>query len=68
MKTTFYIILAVLITSCEARKPIKKPFVIINKNITYERDFGHYRYIDANGNKVEFSDRPDAYKIGDTIY
>jgi len=66
------ILLIALLISCtgETKKPIKKPFVIIYKYpdaMRCNNGWCSYKFLDANGNVVEFCEDENKYNIGDTI-
>ena len=68
-KSVFLFIAISLISCNDIRDKVEKPFVIVDKNTTYdwEKKMAIYVYQDKNGNRYEFSERIDKYSIGDTI-
>ena len=65
---TTALILLIALTGCfDNTKPIKKPFVIIDKKSYGDIERAGFTFIDANGIKYEFSDDRNKYSIGDTI-
>lgn len=64
------LIMIILFASCDKLDtPKQKPFVIVGKNSTYysSQNRAEYYYQDAKGNKYDFTDANNLYKIGDTI-
>jgi hypothetical protein len=64
------LIIIVLFASCnELDPPKQKPFVIVGKNSTYysAQNRAKYYYQDAKGNRYDFTDANNLYKVGDTI-
>lgn len=66
MKTLLVFTGVLLLCSCQP--VIKKPLVIVYKNVNYVPGNAMYKYQDANGETIEFSDTAQAYKVGDTIH
>lgn len=68
MRTVLLLLVSLAVFGCDTKnKKLEKPFIVTYKNVAYEKGIGFYQYKDKNGNMREFSDSPDAYKIGDTI-
>jgi len=64
------LIILILIASCDKLDtPKQKPFVIVGKNSTFysSQNRAEYYYQDAKGNRYDFTDANNLYKIGDTI-
>ncbi len=68
MKKLLILALTLSLFSCGPRKPLRKPWTIVSKDISScSNSIATYYYTDANGTQAYFEDMVDKYSIGQTI-
>lgn len=70
MNKIILITIAILFASCsksEEEGKLHKPFLIVGKSLSIDSEHSYYTAQDSAGKTFQFSDKSNAFKIGDEI-